>query len=271
MAALLETQRAPRPPSFAKNEEARRGAFLCVPLRILAFSALKIGSLFSQKAPEFALAFRTDYGDALRGFSMMKKSIGTFLFLIALIGMLAIAPSALAKTVVLDPGHGGIDRGGIPGQKYPEKVVALDVAQRVQSKLRAAGYQTVMTRTGDYFVGLRERCQMANQQHNAVFVSIHTNSDPRGTGIGIETYCLSRQSLKLATAIHREVLRASGTPDRGVRSRRRLFVLRNNHIPAVLVEIGFLTNAIEGPKLANSSDYRDRIAAAIARGIGNAF
>ena len=201
----------------------------------------------------------------------MKQKVFLVLFPVMAALSLAAAPPLRAKTVVIDAGHGGIDRGGIPGQRYPEKVVAFDIAQRLQSKLRAAGYSTVMTRTGDYFVGLRERCSTANAQHDAVFVSVHTNSDPRGTGIGIETYYISRQSARLAAAIHREVCRASGTPNRGVRTRRRLFVLRNNRLPAVLVEVGFLTNAVEGPRLATSASYRDQIAAAIARGVQSAF
>jgi N-acetylmuramoyl-L-alanine amidase len=127
-----------------------------------------------------------------------------------------------------------------------------------------------MTRTGDYFVGLPGRCALANAQSNAVFVSIHTNSDPRGTGIGIETYYYTRKSARLAAAIHKQVVRTAGTPDRRVRT-RPLYVLRKNSLPAVLVEVGFLTNAIEGPRIANSSSYRDQLAAAIVRGIRSAF
>lgn len=177
---------------------------------------------------------------------------------------------AFGKTVVVDAGHGGIDRGGIPGQRFPEKTATLDIAKRVRSKLEAKGYHVVMTRDSDVFVGLRERCALANAQKNAVFVSIHTNSDPRGTGIGIETYLYNRRSAKLAAAIHREVVLAAGTPNRGIRS-RPLFVLRNNRLPAVLVEVGFLTNSVEGPRIANSSGYRDKLAAAIAAGIRSAF
>ena len=201
----------------------------------------------------------------------MKKKAGLLLFLFAALLCLGAAPSALAKTVVIDPGHGGIDRGGIPGQKYPEKVAALDIAQRVKSKLEAAGYRTVMTRTGDYFVGLPGRCALANAERNAVFVSIHTNSDPRGTGIGIETYYYTRKSARLAASIHKQVVRTAGTPDRRVRT-RPLYVLRKNSLPAVLVEVGFLTNAIEATAVfRQTSSYRDQLAAAIVRGIRSAF
>jgi N-acetylmuramoyl-L-alanine amidase len=200
----------------------------------------------------------------------MKQKVALLLLLVAALWTFGFAPSAVAKTVVIDAGHGGIDRGGIPYQRFPEKVVALQIAQLLQGKLRAAGYNTVMTRTGDYFVGLRERCETANAQRNAVFVSIHTNSDPHGTGIGIETYFYTRQSARLANAVQRQVVRTAGTPDRRVRT-RPLFVLRKNRLPAILVEVGFLTNAIEGPKLYNSASYRDLIAGAIARGVESAF
>jgi N-acetylmuramoyl-L-alanine amidase len=200
----------------------------------------------------------------------MKQKVACLLSLVAALWAFGFASDAAAKTVVIDAGHGGIDRGGIPYQRYPEKVVALQIAELLEGKLRAAGYRTVMTRSGDYFVGLRERCNTANAQQDAIFVSIHTNSDPRGTGIGIETYYYARSGARLAAAIQRQVVRAAGTPDRRVRT-RPLFVLRNNRLAAVLVEVGFLTNAIEGPRLANSESYRDQLAAAIARGIESVF
>ncbi len=200
----------------------------------------------------------------------MKKTAGRLLSLILGFLCFGAAAGAWGKTVVIDAGHGGIDRGGIPRQRFQEKIATLDIAQRVRSKLESAGYRTVMTRTGDVFVGLPARCAIANAQRGAVFVSIHTNSDPRGTGIGIETYYLSRQSARLAAGVHREVVRTAGTPDRGIRT-RRLYVLRHNSLPAILVEVGFLTNAVEGPRIANSSSYRDQLAAAIVRGIRAAY
>jgi N-acetylmuramoyl-L-alanine amidase len=200
----------------------------------------------------------------------MKQKVALVWFFLVAVLCLGGGPAALGKTVVIDAGHGGHDRGGIAYQRFPEKVVTLDIAQRLRSRLRAAGYTTVMTRTDDTFIGLRERCATANAQGNAVFVSIHTNSDPRGHGIGIETYYFSRQSSRLAGAIHSEVLRASGTPNRRIRN-RGFYVLRHNRLPAVLVEVGFLTNAIEGPKLYNSSSYREQIAGAIERGVQSAF
>jgi len=82
-------------------------------------------------------------------------------------------------TVVIDPGHGGVDRGGIPGQRVAEKVMALDTARRLEIRLRAAGFRTIMTRRDDYFVSLPERVAIANAQRDAIFISIHFNATPR--------------------------------------------------------------------------------------------
>src|SRR5580700_7084217 len=75
------------------------------------------------------------------------------------------------STVVIDPGHGGFDRGGIPGQRVPEKMVALDTALRLQKFLQRAGLRTVMTRSTDIFIPLSVRSAIANAEHDAIFVS----------------------------------------------------------------------------------------------------
>jgi N-acetylmuramoyl-L-alanine amidase len=99
-----------------------------------------------------------------------------------------------------------------------------------------------------------------------VFVSIHFNSAPNRDAHGIETYYYSERSLPLAQAIHQRVLRASGEEDRYVR-KARFYVLRNNRRIAALAELGVLTNAIEGERVARSGDYCLRLAAAVSDGI----
>ena len=192
----------------------------------------------------------------------MKRSGLIFIFLLSAL-LFPASPALAVSTIVIDAGHGGHDRGGGPGQRIPEKPYTLDTALRLQARLREAGFRTVMTRDGDYFVGLRERCNIANSQRDAVFVSIHFNSAPREGANGIETYYYTRQSASLAAAIHPAVVRAAGTEDRHVRS-RGYFVLRHTRIPAVLVEGGFLTNYSEGARISGSAEYRQRLADAIA-------
>jgi N-acetylmuramoyl-L-alanine amidase len=168
--------------------------------------------------------------------------------------------------VVIDAGHGGHDRGGIPGQRVSEKDMTLDVARRLKSVLAASGYRVVMTRDSDVFVPLGTRCVIANSYRNAIFVSVHFNSATRRGASGIETYFYSRDSLSLASAIHHYVAGGAPSDNRGVR-RRGYYVLRRTNMPAVLVECGFLTNPTEAAYAQNAS-YRQKLAEAIAAGVG---
>lgn len=180
---------------------------------------------------------------------------------------IAVAPAALCAphTIVIDAGHGGFDRGGIPGQRVAEKTMALDVAQRVEKKLRAAGFKVIMTRDSDVFVPLGTRVAIANAHRDAEFVCIHFNSATRAGANGIETYYYRSDSARLAANIHRQVVSGTDTENRGIR-RRGFFVLRRTNIPSVLVECGFLTNPGEA-RLAVQSSYRDRLAEKITAGI----
>jgi N-acetylmuramoyl-L-alanine amidase len=171
-----------------------------------------------------------------------------------------------STVVVIDAGHGGFDRGGIPRQRIAEKTMTLDVALRLRNALRAQGYHVVMTRDSDVFVSLPRRVAIANSYRNAIFVCIHFNAATRVGANGIETYFYSRQSLPLASAIHYYVAGGAPTPNRGVR-RRGYYVLRKTRIPAVLVECGFLTNPTEARYVLNAT-YRQKLADEIARGIG---
>ena len=170
-----------------------------------------------------------------------------------------------STVVVIDAGHGGFDRGGIPRQLVPEKTMNLDVAQRLKAVLTAYGYRVVMTRDSDVFVPLGTRVAIANSYRDAIFVCIHFNAARRRSASGIETYFYSSQSLPLASAIHYYVAGGAPTANRGVR-RRGFYVLRRTTIPSVLVECGFLTNAAEA-NYAQSADYRQKLAEEIGRGV----
>jgi N-acetylmuramoyl-L-alanine amidase len=182
------------------------------------------------------------------------------------------APSLEAQltrftTIVIDAGHGGFDRGGIPSQRVAEKMMTLEVAQRLKPILERAGYHVIMTRNSDVFVPLPERVAIANSYPNAVFICIHFNSASRSGANGIETYFYSTESAPLAASIHTAVLGGARSENRGVR-RRGYYVLRRTTIPAVLVECGFLTNPTEA-QYAQSAAYRQQLAENIARGIRN--
>jgi len=188
----------------------------------------------------------------------------------AFASFLLFATSAFAfNTVVIDPGHGGKDRGGIPGQRISEKDLALDVARRLRSDLRDAGLRTVMTRSRDTFVSLQDRVAIANAQRNAVLVSIHFNAATRGSASGIETYYFKSAAAPLAAKIQTRLLKnVSNEENRGVKP-HRYYVLRKSRIPAVLVECGFLTNNREGARCLIAA-HRQRLADAIASAVESA-
>lgn len=192
--------------------------------------------------------------------------------LVALLGTMSTAQARRAPkdsgsttTVVIDAGHGGYDRGGIPGQRVSEKEMTLDVAQRLKKVLSSNGYRVVMTRDSDVFVPLGTRVAIANSYRNAVFVSVHFNSAKRTGAGGIETYFYGRDSLPLASAIHYYVAGGAPSSNRNVR-RRGYYVLRKTNVPAVLVECGFLTNPTEAA-LAQTASYRQKLAEEIAAGV----
>src|SRR3954451_10129880 len=104
-------------------------------------------------------------------------------------------------TVVVDAGHGGKDSGAYRRYGPPEKMIALDVAQRLNRKLRESQLKTVMTRDSDVFIELNDRVAIENKQKNAIFVSIHFNDSRKRRIRGFETYYHSGASSDLASQI----------------------------------------------------------------------
>jgi len=191
--------------------------------------------------------------------------------LLALLVACATAPkvtkntSKTFTTVVVDAGHGGKDNGAYRRYGGAEKIATLDVAQRLDRKLRESQLKTVMTRSSDVFISLDERVAIENSQKNAIFVSIHFN-DSRVRGIhGFETYYHSGDSFDLANRIQGKLMTIPHSVNRGVHT-ANFRVLRLAYYPAVLVECGFLSNRAEGHQ-ARDSEYRDMLADRIAEAI----
>jgi N-acetylmuramoyl-L-alanine amidase len=198
------------------------------------------------------------------------------------------APFAL---VVIDAGHGGKDSGTVK-TGLVEKDLALDVAHRLERRLRERGFVTLLTRADDSYVSLQDRATIANNQPESVFVSIHFDEAGRGAASGIETYYATHrtslpervaswlpflqristeppdlESQNLAGFIQESVVAQTQAANRGTRQ-QQFFVVANVRHPAVLVEGGFLTNKDEALKLT-IADYREQMAAGIADGIVN--
>src|SRR5438270_13844904 len=110
------------------------------------------------------------------------------------------------NTVVVDAGHGGKDSGAFRRYGPPEKMVTLDVAQRLERKLRESQIKIVMTRDSDVFIPLNDRVAMENAQKNAVFVSIHFNDSRKRKTRGFETYYHSGVSVNVADGIQQKLL-----------------------------------------------------------------
>lgn len=168
--------------------------------------------------------------------------------------------------VVIDPGHGGPDVGAVGIGGLQEIEVVDPVAYRTAQLLEEQGIVVVLTRSENIDLDLEPRVQLANRIDANLFVSIHANaiSLSRPDVNGVETYYYSTGGV-LAQIIQSYLLEATGGPDRGVKT-ARFYVLRNTDMPAVLVELGFVTGRYDAPRLAEP-EYQEILAEAIARGI----
>jgi len=168
-------------------------------------------------------------------------------------------------TVIVDAGHGGKDSGAYRRYGPPEKMVTLDVAQRLERKLRESQVKTVMTRASDVFIPLNDRVAMENAQKNAIFVSIHFNDSRKRRTRGFETYYHSSASFDLASRIQQKLMTIPNSANGGVHT-ANFRVLRLANCPAVLVECGYLSNRSEGNQ-ARDWEYRELLADRIAEAI----
>jgi N-acetylmuramoyl-L-alanine amidase len=217
--------------------------------------------------------------------------------LAAFVATVALAAAAPPPTVVVDPGHdrylntatepigpgsatrkikdGGGTRGTTTGT--PESVVTMAVSRRLRTLLRGAGIHVVMTRTrtAGTSMGNVARAEIANRAHAALFLRIHADGSPsaaeRGTATLVpalhrgwtdDIYARSRRAGRL---VQREVVGALGSRDRGVVERSDLTGFNWADVPAVLVELGFLTNPTED-RLLTSAAYQQRAAVGLCRG-----
>lgn len=168
------------------------------------------------------------------------------------------------SAVVLDPGHGGSDYGAIRCG-VNEKDINLDVARRVEAILENKGVSVTMTRNTDIFVSLEDRTIITSKVNPDLFVSIHVNSSVKPEITGIETHYYHPNSLNLAHTIHESLMSFIKTIDRGL-FKSRFYVINHTTTPAILVEMGFISNTNERCELI-SERRKQQTAEAIANGI----
>ena len=180
-------------------------------------------------------------------------------------------PQRMTGTVVIDPGHGGKDPGASSILGFYEKGINLSVALKVARLLEQRGLRVKMTRTDDYFVELEDRAAVANNLNADLFVSIHSDSFPKSSRRGYTIYIArsaSSSSRRAASAISRS-MSGTGLNSFGVQT-AGYHVLTGTRGPAVLVEMGYLSNRREAA-LLRSSSFQNRLAQAVADGISDYF
>jgi N-acetylmuramoyl-L-alanine amidase len=175
------------------------------------------------------------------------------------------------QLVVIDPGHGGHDPGAIAVNGVYEKDITLSVASKVAGLLRGRGYRIVMTRQDDRFIELEDRAALANRLGADLFVSIHADSAPDPGIQGSTAYVAEAASVGAMRAARyvSTAIDTTGINSRGIR-RADYRVLVQTRCPAVLVELGYLSNYSEAARL-QSATVQNRLAAAIANGVADYF
>ena len=173
----------------------------------------------------------------------------------------------MGKIICIDAGHGGKDPGAV-GNGVVEKDVALKTAKAVGELLKKQGFEVVYTRTSDVFVNLNERCRIANAKNADLFISVHVNSATNTDAKGTETLCYSKN--EFAYIVQKGLISALKTNDRGLKERKDLAVLNGTKMTAVLLELGFLSNADEA-KMFKKESFYSNVANAVVKSVCSYF
>lgn len=174
------------------------------------------------------------------------------------------------KTIVIDPGHGGRDSGAVGASGTMEKNLTLSTAKLVYDKLKSAGANVFMTRSNDTYISLNSRVSTSHYRNAKAFISIHFDSTSNRSVSGTTTYYYN--SLKdgpLAKDIGNELVKQTKLRDRGEKF-GNFHVLRENKVPAVLLELGFLSNRTEELTVASTS-FQERASQGIFNGLAQYF
>ena len=173
------------------------------------------------------------------------------------------------RIIVVDAGHGGHDPG-TSKNGHTEKSITLNVSKKVEAKLRNAGAKVLMTRSNDTYYSLQARTDFAKKNYAEAFVAIHVNSAgfaAKGTEVFYDSSSNINavESRDLASFIQRNIVQKANMSDRGVKN-KGFYVIKNNNVAAVLVELGFITNSQDYAKLT-SEKYLNIYADAIYNGL----
>lgn len=174
------------------------------------------------------------------------------------------------KTIVIDAGHGGRDVGAIATNGTYEKVFTMKTTAELTHTLTALGANVILTRNNDEYIRLASRPLLSNVSHADAFLSIHYNSFTDLTSVdGIDTYYYHENDKEFASLIQNELISATNDNDRGINS-ADFQVLRQNHQPSLLLELGFISNP-EKEKLLLTNAYQRKLVKGITTGLEKYF
>lgn len=180
------------------------------------------------------------------------------------------------RSVVIDAGHGGAQTGAVYG-RVKEKDLNIDIAKRLNTKLSEIGVITYMTRDDDYNVSLYSRSGLANKKGADLLISIHNNAGLKRYSGSMSLYYPSSSKTKgklssyeFASIVQKNMCNTLGSKDMGIIARSELAVLRTSHIPAVIAEVGYMSNSSELSKL-KTSEYREKAAESLKKLLLKAF
>ena len=168
------------------------------------------------------------------------------------------------KTVLIDISHGGKDPGAINKEGIKEKDLSLDYASYINTELTKHKLNILQTRTEDEFISLFDRVQTAKSKNIDVVVSIHFNTSKDPSASGIKTYFKPEceKSLKLDRLFHSKVQSTGLMKDNGG-DPVGFYVLKNSPVPAIMIDIGYLTNE-EDLKLIRNDKFKVKFASVLS-------
>lgn len=255
-------------------------ATLQVRLLEMGYDVGRADGLFGAKTETALRAFQHDYGlgpDGTFGPATMRalRQLGRRVvggrpqFLRESAAVEVSGPNLLGKRVVIDPGHGGTDRGLTVGS-LSEADIAWDLATRIEGRLAAFGVTVYLTRGPANCPTDLARAQFGNATRADLLLSLHLAGLDSAAGNGVATYhfgsgtdaaASSTIGERLAGLVHREVVARTGLRD--CRTHGKTWeLLRMTRMPAVLMELGYLTNPDDRARLADPA-FRDVVAESV--------
>jgi len=174
------------------------------------------------------------------------------------------------KTIVIDAGHGGRDVGAISSNEIYEKSLTMKTTAELTHTLNTLGANVILTRSNDEYIRLASRPLLSNVSQADAFLSIHYNSFTDLTSVdGIDTYYYHDYDKEFASLIQNELIHGTNEHDRGIHY-GDFQVIRQNHQPSLLLELGFISNP-EKEKLLLTNGYQKKLVKGITTGLEKYF